>query len=142
MADSPFARRAEGLTVAVRVQPRARKVGILGLVERADGGRALKLGVTEPPEQGRANAAAIALLAKAWRLPKGDFAVVAGATSHDKTLLLLGSAESLLPRLKTWLDALPDVAGMAETRGQKAPLPDGREAPMVGQGMGARRTRR
>ncbi|MGH6945892.1 MAG: DUF167 family protein [Kiloniellales bacterium] len=115
---------------------------MLGLVERAGGGRALKLGVTEPPQQGRANLAAIALLAKAWRLPKGDFAVVAGAASRDKTLLLRGSAESLLLRLEAWLAALPNVAGVAEAREQKAPLPGGRQAPVVRQGKSARRKRR
>lgn len=142
MAASLFSHRAEGLAIAVRVQPRARKTGVLGLVERTDGRLALKLGVAEPPEQGRANAAVIALLAKAWRLPKGDFAVVAGAASRDKMLLLRGSAESLQARLEAWLAALPQLANPAEERGQKAPLPGGRGTPPVGHGESRKGKRR
>lgn len=48
----------EGLVLPVRAQPRARKAGVLG--EQAG---ALKVAVTAPPEDGRANQALIEALA-------------------------------------------------------------------------------
>jgi uncharacterized protein YggU (UPF0235/DUF167 family) len=41
---------AEGLVLPVRAQPGARKAGVLG-----EHGDALKIAVTVPPEEGRAN---------------------------------------------------------------------------------------
>ena len=78
-APSPFGAAADGVRLRLRVQPRARRNQVDGLVAEADGGVALKVAVTAAPEDGKANAAVIALLAKAWGLPKSAFTVVAGA---------------------------------------------------------------
>jgi len=63
--------------VAVRVTAGARSSRINGTVADADGRTAVKVAVTTIPEGGKANAALIKLLAKAWRLPKGALKVVA-----------------------------------------------------------------
>ena len=56
--------------------------------------------VTAAPERGRANDAVVALLAEALSLPRGDIAVVAGATARDKVVELVGiSAEEADRRL-------------------------------------------
>jgi len=89
-------RRAEGgVTVELRVLPRARLARIDGVAANADGGEMLRVSVTAPPEDGKANAAVIALLARAWRVPKRDITVVRGAGSRQKTVRVEGDPATL-----------------------------------------------
>lgn len=101
--EGPFRLTKDGLRVDLRVQPGARREGIDGAVALDDGRIVLRLRVTAPPDGGRANAAAIRLLAKSWGLPKGALAVVAGQTARRKTLSVAGDARALKPRLEAWL---------------------------------------
>ena len=95
MSSPPFEPRPEGLRVFVRLQPKARRERIEGIVTEADGRVAHKVAVTAPPENGKANAALVALLGKRWRLPKSAIEIVGGATDRRKTLLLRGDPASL-----------------------------------------------
>ncbi len=72
---------AMGAGLEIRVQPRASGNDISAL--RAG---KLRVRVTAPPVAGRANAAAIALLAQALDVPKSAIRLVKGASSRDKTL--------------------------------------------------------
>lgn len=72
-------RRAEGHLLAVRVQPRARRDEVTGW-----DGRALRVRVSAPPEDGRATRAVIALLARALGVPRASVELVSGAASRDK----------------------------------------------------------
>lgn len=97
--DPAFLRRADtGVTVQLRVQPRARRNA---LELTSEGG--LKAAVTAPPEDGKANAAVVTLLAAAWRLPKSSFEVVRGATAREKTLSIAGESASLADRIAEWV---------------------------------------
>ena len=69
MAATPFEAARDGVRVAVRVTPKASKNRIQGLVQDADGRVRIKVAVTDPPEDGRANEAVTRLLAKAWGVP-------------------------------------------------------------------------
>jgi hypothetical protein len=93
--------RAEGagVTVRVKVQPRARRPGLHGVKPAADGPR-LALSVTEPPEDGRANRAACAALAVALGVATSAIEVVQGSTSREKTLRVAGDAALLGPRIE------------------------------------------
>ena len=84
--------------MSVRVQPRARRT-VLELT--AQGG--LKVAVTAPPEDGKANEAVIALLAQSWRLPKSAFEVVQGATARNKTIGIIGESPVLAQRIAEWV---------------------------------------
>lgn len=101
---SPFSPAGDGVRVRLRVQPRARRNQADGLVAEADGGVALKVAVTAPAEYGKANAAVIALLAKAWGLPKSAFTVVAGAAERRKIIHLQGDPARLMQALGPWLE--------------------------------------
>ena len=95
----PFSVATGGVRIRVRLTPHAASDRLAGLVSEADGGVALKVTVTAPAEQGKANAALIALLAKTWRVAKRDLAVVIGATDRRKVVHLAGDPALLLPRL-------------------------------------------
>ena len=77
----------DGCTVAVRVHPGARKNGVTGI--HAD---AVKIALTAPPVDGRANEALIAFFAETLRVPRSRVALVAGAASRTKTLRITGKS--------------------------------------------------
>jgi uncharacterized protein (TIGR00251 family) len=100
---SPFTAGPEGLRVAVRLTPKASADRIQGVAAEADGRVALKVQVTAVPEDGKANAALIRLLAKRWRLPRTALSVVQGATDRRKVVLISGEADALRLRLEQWM---------------------------------------
>lgn len=73
-----------GAMFEVRVTPRARRPGVT-----VEGG-ALRVAVTAPPEDGRANAAVAEALAHALGVAKGRLVLVRGAASRDKVFRLEG----------------------------------------------------
>ena len=93
---SPIAVAPEGVTVAVRVTPRASRAAIKGIAVAADGSPHLAISVTVPPEDGKANAALIKLLAREWRLAKSAITVASGAASRRNTLHIAGDSRRLL----------------------------------------------
>jgi uncharacterized protein (TIGR00251 family) len=87
---------AEGLILPVRAQPGARKAGVLG-----EQGGALKVAVTAPPEDGRANKALVEALRDLLKLKRSEVELLSGATSREKRFLIRGlSAEELRERLR------------------------------------------
>jgi uncharacterized protein (TIGR00251 family) len=76
---------AEGCILLVHAQPRARKAGVLG--EHAG---ALKVAVTAPPEDGRANKALVEVLAKALNVKRAQVKLLSGNTSREKRFLIDG----------------------------------------------------
>lgn len=75
----------EGCLLAVRAQPGARKVGVIG--EQAG---ALKIAVTAPPEDGRANQALTELLRGWLGLKRSQVELAGGATNRNKQFLIRG----------------------------------------------------
>jgi len=88
----------DGVSVAVKVQPRARRPAVHGAIELAGGPR-LRIAVAEPPEAGRANRATCAALAAALDVPPSAVRVTAGAAARDKRLLVSGDPALLARRL-------------------------------------------
>lgn len=95
MVDGPVALATGGVRLAVRLTPKASRNRIEGVVADADGACWLKVSVSAVPENGKANAALIALLAKSLKIAKGTIAISAGATERKKILLIGGDAEDL-----------------------------------------------
>lgn len=92
--------RADGVSVTVKVQPKSRRPGIQGTTVSAHG-QCLRIGVNDPPEDGRANRAVCAVLARALHVPATAVAVASGQTSRDKTLHVAGNTALLTARLET-----------------------------------------
>jgi uncharacterized protein len=99
--------RREGLLVAVHVSPRAR-ADRLGIVDRAADGRlTVTAHLAAPPADGRANEALLRLLARAWRLPRRDLAIVAGTASRNKIVRVTGDPQELRGRIAAEAAASP-----------------------------------
>jgi hypothetical protein len=88
----------DGVAVAVKVQPKSRRPGVQGSAPSA-GGERLRIGVSEPAEDGRANRAACTVLAAALEVAPSAVSVSIGATSREKTLRVIGDAAALGTRL-------------------------------------------
>lgn len=84
-----------GCTLSVRVHPGAKRDAVTGTHDGA-----LKISLTAPPADGRANEALIAFLAERLGMPRSSITLLQGATSRSKTLRLIGitaqEAESIL----------------------------------------------
>jgi len=85
MTDGPVKNVPGGVTLAVRVTPRARKNEIVGLV-----GEAIKVKLAAPPVEGAANAALCAFLAEQLGVRKSAVTLVAGQTSRHKVVRVDG----------------------------------------------------
>jgi uncharacterized protein (TIGR00251 family) len=91
----PFSLEADGLRLAVRLTPGAKADSIEGAETDAAGKAWLRIRITAPPVDGKANAALIKLLAKRWRLSKSAIAITSGATARTKILSLQGDPDQL-----------------------------------------------
>jgi uncharacterized protein (TIGR00251 family) len=85
---------AEGATLTLRVQPKAKRNAVLG--EQAG---ALKVSVTAPPEDGRANEAVLALLREEYNLQRSQLALLSGQTNRNKVVLVRGLTPQQLAAL-------------------------------------------
>jgi uncharacterized protein (TIGR00251 family) len=89
-----------GLSLFVRVTPNAGRDAILGIEIRDDNTAVLRLRVSAVPDKGKANAAVVALLARALGVPKSALNVVSGETSRLKTIAVLGDGAALVVRVE------------------------------------------
>ncbi|MGK7864565.1 DUF167 domain-containing protein [Falsiroseomonas sp. E2-1-a4] len=93
----PWRLRPDGLDLAVKVQPRAKRPALGGL---SPDGAALRIAVSEVPEDGRANRAVCAAVAGALGLANSAVEVLHGAGARQKTLRVTGDPASLAPLLE------------------------------------------
>jgi uncharacterized protein (TIGR00251 family) len=77
----------DGCTLNVRIHPGARKNAITGVHDAA-----LKISLTTPPIEGRANEALIAFLSDQLHVPKSRIALITGTNSRSKTLRITGKS--------------------------------------------------
>jgi uncharacterized protein len=90
VAALPLRRVDGGVAVTVRVTPKGGATRIDGLGADAEGRSFLKLRVKDVPEKGKANAAVIKLLAKAWGVAPSAVEIAAGDTGRVKTVVVRG----------------------------------------------------
>jgi hypothetical protein len=92
----PIHDTAAGASFAVRVRPRARQNAITGEV-----GEALKVSITAPPVEGRANEACIEFFADLLKMPRSSITIASGQSSRNKVVRVAGlSAEEVRRRLQ------------------------------------------
>ncbi len=86
---------AGGITFAIKVHPRAKKNAITG-----EFGDALKVSLTTPPIEGRANDACIDFFAKLLKVPRSSVTIASGQTSRNKVVRIAGvTAQQVRERL-------------------------------------------
>ena len=77
--------RDGGVTFAVKVHPRAKKNGITGEI-----GDALKVSLTAPPANGKANEACIEFFAKLLKVPRSSVTIASGQSNRNKVIQVVG----------------------------------------------------
>lgn len=73
------------ITFTLRVQPRATKSAVVGMVEGA-----LKLKLAAPPVDGAANEELIRFLAKLFAVPRRSVLILSGTTAKTKIIRITG----------------------------------------------------
>ncbi len=81
----PIRDTPNGATFQIRVHPRARKNAIVG-----EFGDALKVALTAPPIEGRANEAVLAFFAEFLNVPRSSVTIAAGQSSRNKVIRVAG----------------------------------------------------
>lgn len=91
--------RADSALLRVRVQPRAGSDEVVGWY-----GATLRVRVHAAPVDGEANQALLALLARAFRVPRSAVTLVRGSHARDKLIRVEGcSLQTLEARIKAGL---------------------------------------
>jgi uncharacterized protein (TIGR00251 family) len=81
----PIHDTAAGATFQVKVHPRARKNAITGVI-----GDALKVALTAPPVEGKANQACVKFLAEFLQVPRSSVTIAAGEANRQKVIRVAG----------------------------------------------------
>lgn len=100
---SPLTPFPGGARVSVRLTPKASADRLGGVMAGADGRMSLKAWVSAAPEDGKANAALLKLLAKRCRLPPSSFSIVSGHTQRLKLVAVAGEPGDVMRRLEQLL---------------------------------------
>lgn len=79
----------DGVTLRLHIQPGAKKTEVVGLH-----GAALKIRLTAPPVDGKANACLLAFLAERLGVAKSAVSLLSGDTSRAKRVHVIGLAEA------------------------------------------------
>ena len=77
--------KGDGITLRVRVQPRASHAGIEGIK-----GDTLRVRLNAPPADGRANAELIEMLSDELHVRKSDITIIRGHSAREKTVAIRG----------------------------------------------------
>lgn len=86
---------AAGVSLAVRVQPRASRTMIRGEIDGA-----LKIALAAPPVDGEANEELVRFLARLCAIPRQSVTIISGQTSRQKVVVLEGmTRDGALARL-------------------------------------------
>jgi uncharacterized protein (TIGR00251 family) len=91
----PIHETSGGVTFAVKIHPRAKKSAITGQI-----GDALKVSLTAPPVDGKANEACIEFFANLLKVARSSVTIAAGQTSRNKVIRVAGlTAQQVKDRL-------------------------------------------
>jgi uncharacterized protein (TIGR00251 family) len=104
-AAGPWRAEADGIALWLRLTPKGGKDAVDGVETLSDGRRVIKARVRAAPENGKANAALIELVAKLLRAPKSAVSIRSGETARIKQIFIAGAPAA-------YLDALQSLAPM------------------------------
>jgi uncharacterized protein (TIGR00251 family) len=81
----PVQKSDTGVSFVIKVHPRAKKNAITGEL-----GDALKVALTAPPVEGKANEACIEFFAKLLKVPRSSVSIASGQNSRNKVIRVTG----------------------------------------------------
>ena len=99
----PFSADDDGVTLAVRVTPRASRTGLIGMHAMTDGRLALAIRIASPPAEGKANAALIDFLAETLDVARSAITLRTGTSARLKLVRVSGDGRALAARLTSLL---------------------------------------
>jgi uncharacterized protein (TIGR00251 family) len=92
----PVKDTSDGAIFSIRVQPRAKRDAVSGEL-----GEALKVSLTAPPVDGKANEACVRFFAEVLQVPRSSVTIAAGETSRNKVIRVRGlSAAEVQEKLR------------------------------------------
>jgi len=113
--DLPAERKGDGVVLHVRLTPKSSAARIAG-VEDHGGKLVLKAYVTAPPEDGKANAALLALVVDWLGVPKSAAAIASGHKSRLKSVAVGGEPDILLEKISALVAAPPKTSAKAKKK--------------------------
>ena len=84
----PLRETAAGVSFKVRVQPRASRTAITGVL----GDEILKIALAAPPVEGRANEALVRFFAELFDVPPSAIEIASGGQSRNKVVRVAGAS--------------------------------------------------
>ena len=93
---------ADAIVLTIRLTPHADRDAVEGIGTLADGRMVAQARVRAVPEDGAANKALVALLAKLFHRPKSAIQLAAGATARVKQLRIAGEPADLAAVVDSW----------------------------------------
>lgn len=85
--------QGDSVTFCVKVHPKARRERIMGVL-----GNALKMELTAPPVEGKANEACIRFIAELLKVPRSSVTIAAGNSSRNKVIRVIGISAARVER--------------------------------------------
>ena len=100
-ATGPWRAEADGIALWLRLTPKGGKDAVDGVETLSDGRRVIKARVRAAPENGKANAALIELVARLLRAPKSAVSIRSGETARIKQIFIAGAPAAYLDALQS-----------------------------------------
>lgn len=92
-----------GMTLAVRVTPRANKNKIAEIL----GDGTIRIRLTAPPVEGKANIALLKFLAMVLDVPYSKLEIISGVNGRDKRIFVIGmKEEAVYKRILEYMEGL------------------------------------
>lgn len=102
--DRPWTSIDGHLRLSVRLTPNGGRDALEKIEASSEGDMVLKARVSAVPENGKANKALIALLAKSLRIPKTSISLISGDTARKKILRIDADPEDLILKFEKLFD--------------------------------------
>lgn len=99
MSNLPYILDEQGVRIAVRLTPRAKRSAIAGIVRDVNERPALAIRIAAPPVDGAANKALILYLSKMLDIPVSAVDIQSGETARLKIVHLAGDSAAIAARL-------------------------------------------
>lgn len=91
-----------GIILKIKLNPKAKQNSIGEVFWADDETSCLKINVTAPPEDNKANKALINLLSSTMKIAKSHFEIISGKTSRNKKILINGDGDLLENKIKAF----------------------------------------